>query len=87
VLPRPHVAPDMTAGRSDDDAADDLAGFHGAERVVDLVELDLARHHRRRVEAAGLDEVDEALEVAAGGKEKAGSFTLGACTGLSVCPG
>ena len=29
---------------------------------------------------------DEALEIA-GGKEKAGSFTLGACTGLSVCDG
>jgi hypothetical protein len=28
---------------------------------------------------------DEALEIAAG-KEKVGSFTLGACTGLSVCP-
>jgi hypothetical protein len=31
---------------------------------------------------------DEALETAAGtGKEKAGNYTLGACTGLSVCPG
>jgi len=29
---------------------------------------------------------DEALETAAGGKEKAANFTLGACTGLSVCP-
>ena len=30
---------------------------------------------------------DEALEIAAGtGKEKVGNFTLGACTGLSVCP-
>jgi hypothetical protein len=31
---------------------------------------------------------DEALEAMAGaGKEKAGNYTLGACTGLSVCPG
>ena len=30
---------------------------------------------------------DEALEIAAGTKEKAASFTLGACTGLSVCDG
>lgn len=31
---------------------------------------------------------DEALETAAGmGKEKAGAWTLGACTGISVCPG
>jgi hypothetical protein len=31
---------------------------------------------------------DEALETAAStGKEKAASFTLGACTGLAVCPG
>jgi hypothetical protein len=29
---------------------------------------------------------DEALETA-GGNEIAGNFTLGACTGLSVCPG
>jgi hypothetical protein len=29
---------------------------------------------------------DEALETA-GGKEIAGNFTLGACTGLSVCDG
>jgi hypothetical protein len=29
---------------------------------------------------------DEALE-AAGGTEIAGSYTLAACTGLSVCPG
>jgi len=29
---------------------------------------------------------DEALEIAAGGAEKA-NFTLGACTGLSECPG
>lgn len=37
-------------------------------------------------EILAYDVSDEALEVAAG-KEKAGSFTLGACTGLSVCPG
>ena len=31
---------------------------------------------------------DEALETAAGtGKEKAGNYTLGFCTGLSACPG
>jgi hypothetical protein len=31
---------------------------------------------------------DEALEATAGtGKETAGNYTLGACTGLSVCPG
>jgi hypothetical protein len=31
---------------------------------------------------------DEALETAAGTeKEKASNYTLGACTGLAVCPG
>jgi hypothetical protein len=31
---------------------------------------------------------DEALETAGGaGKEKAGNYTLGFCTGLSACPG
>ena len=29
---------------------------------------------------------DEALETAAGGKEKAGNYTLGFCSGVSVCP-
>jgi hypothetical protein len=37
-------------------------------------------------EILAYDVSDEALEIAAGGKEKAGSFTLGACTGLTVCP-
>jgi hypothetical protein len=33
------------------------------------------------------DVSDEALETAAGtGNEKAGNYTLGACSGLSVCP-
>ena len=50
------------------------------------------------VTTIGLDQVDEeiltsdvsdeALETAAGtGKEKAGHYTLGFCTGLSACPG
>jgi hypothetical protein len=30
---------------------------------------------------------DEALETAAGVRESAANFTLGACTGLSVCDG
>lgn len=31
---------------------------------------------------------DEALETAGGaGREKAGNYTLGFCTGLSACPG
>jgi hypothetical protein len=39
------------------------------------------------VEETVLFEVsDEALEIAAHAKEKS-KFTLGACTGLSVCPG
>jgi hypothetical protein len=33
----------------------------------------------------GYDVSDEALETAAG-TEKGAAFTLGACTGLSVCP-
>ncbi|HZT26094.1 MAG TPA: hypothetical protein VFA57_10360 [Pseudolabrys sp.] len=37
-------------------------------------------------EILAFDVTDEALEIAAGGKE-AGNYTLGACTGLSVCPG
>ncbi|HZQ11625.1 MAG TPA: hypothetical protein VFB31_02315 [Pseudolabrys sp.] len=37
-------------------------------------------------EILAFDVSDDALEVAAGGKEQA-SYTLGACTGLSVCPG
>ena len=30
---------------------------------------------------------DEALEIAAGAAKEKASFTLGACTGLSVCDG
>jgi hypothetical protein len=37
-------------------------------------------------EILALEVTDEALESAAGSKEKA-NFTLGACTGLSVCDG
>jgi|tagenome__1003787_1003787.scaffolds.fasta_scaffold16178603_1 hypothetical protein len=37
-------------------------------------------------EILAYDVSDEALEVAAGGKEKACSYTLGACTGLISCP-
>ena len=33
------------------------------------------------------DVTDETLETAAGSKGFAANFTLGACTGLSVCPG
>jgi len=37
-------------------------------------------------ETISFDVSDEALEIAAQAKEKA-KFTLGACTGLSECPG
>ena len=30
---------------------------------------------------------DEALEIAAGAAKEKANFTLGACSGLSVCPG
>ena len=30
---------------------------------------------------------DEALEIAAGAAQEKANFTLGACTGLSECPG
>jgi hypothetical protein len=36
-------------------------------------------------EVLSYDVSDEALEAAAG-KEKAGNYTLGFCTGLSACP-
>ena len=39
-------------------------------------------------EVLGFDVSDEALETAGStGKEKAGNYTLGFCTGLSACPG
>jgi hypothetical protein len=34
-----------------------------------------------------LDVSDEALEIAAGAANGQNNFTLGACTGLSECPG
>src|SRR5690348_1374733 len=54
---------DRYAGRSDYDAADDLARLHRPERVVDLVEVDVARHHRADVEPTGLHQLDVAGEV------------------------
>jgi hypothetical protein len=34
-----------------------------------------------------LEASDEALEIAASSAEEKANYTLGACTGLSVCPG
>src|SRR2546430_15718920 len=47
----------------DDHAPDHLARLHRRERVVHLVQLDVARHHGAEVEAAVLDQADEAGEV------------------------
>ena len=38
-------------------------------------------------EVLSFDVSDEALESAAGTPEEKANYTLGACTGLSVCPG
>ena len=38
-------------------------------------------------EALAFEVTDEALEIAAGAAKEKASFTLGACTGLSVCDG
>jgi methylase of polypeptide subunit release factors len=37
-------------------------------------------------EIFAFDVSDEALEIAAGTAKEKANFTLGACTGLSVCP-
>ena len=48
----------------------------------------IIRLDQNEEEALTYEVSDEALEIAAGtGKEKAGNYTLGACSGLSVCPG
>lgn len=38
-------------------------------------------------EILAFDVTDEALEIAAGTAKEKANFTLGACSGLSVCPG
>jgi hypothetical protein len=38
-------------------------------------------------EILAFEVADEALEIAAGKVSDKANFTLGACTGLSVCPG
>jgi hypothetical protein len=49
---------------------------------------DIIRLDQNEEEILTYEVSDEALETAAGtGKEKVGNYTLGACTGLSVCPG
>src|SRR5207302_4063952 len=59
--------PSRRRGRvaSHDHAADDLACLHGPDGVIDLVESDASGHEGTEVEAARLDEADEAREVAA----------------------
>ena len=45
-------------------------------------------HDRNDTDLLVYEISDEALETAArSGKETAANFTLGACTGLTVCPG
>jgi hypothetical protein len=56
ALRRANSVDQMSLGASDDDASDDLAGVHGPERVVDLLQRDAARHHRGEIEAARLDQ-------------------------------
>jgi hypothetical protein len=51
------------------------------ERINAMSEVTLVQEE----EILSFDVSDEALETAAAGKENA--FTLGACSGLSVCPG
>ena len=38
-------------------------------------------------EILAFEAADEALEIAAGTEKEKANFTLGACTGLSECPG
>jgi hypothetical protein len=48
---------------------------------------DTTRFDQIEEEILSYEVSDEALETAAGtGKEKAGNYTLGFCSGLSVCP-
>src|SRR3954468_3264427 len=48
-----------------DDRANDLAGLHLREGVVDVVDLDDLRDHALEVELARLPELEQAVEVAA----------------------
>ena len=51
--------------------------------IETTMELEQTEH-----EILAFDVSDEALEAAAGTvREKAANYTLGACSGLSVCPG
>jgi hypothetical protein len=61
------------------------AGAAGNERTKAM--SDTTRLDQIDEEILSYEVSDEALETAAGtGKEKAGNYTLGFCSGLSVCP-
>ena len=49
-----------------------------------MIEKTLDRHEEELL-VGGIS--DDALEIAAGNAKEKANFTLGACSGLSVCPG
>ena len=78
------------AGLSDRGAVADIFAFCNIERLrqgtIDMndttVGFDIAEEDILTFEVS-----DEALEIAAGSAKEKANFTLGACSGLSVCPG
>ena len=62
------------------------AGAAGERKDINAMKNTTMGLAKLEEEILAFEVTDEALEIAAGTKEKA-NFTLGACTGLSVCDG
>lgn len=59
----------------------------GDDRRINVMKNITVGHERTEEEIFDFEVSDEALEIAAGSTKEKANFTLGACSGLSVCPG
>jgi hypothetical protein len=59
----------------------------GDDRRINVMKNITVGHERTEEEIFDFEVSDEVLEIAAGSTKEKANFTLGACSGLSVCPG
>jgi hypothetical protein len=56
-------------------------------RINAMKNITIIRLEQTEEEILAFEVSDDALEIAAGTSKEKANFTLGACSGLSVCPG
>jgi hypothetical protein len=59
----------------------------GDNRRINVMKNITVGHERTEEEVFDFEVSDETLEITAGSTKEKPNFTLGACSGLSVCPG